>query len=73
MADNDPKHTSNAVNDFLKSKSITMNWWQTLAESPDCNPIENLWHELKEYIRCATKPTTKQLDEIKEFWDTIYK
>jgi len=55
MADNDPKHTSNAANDFLKSKSI--NWWQTLAESPDCNPIENLWHELKEYIRCATKPT----------------
>jgi len=62
MADNDPKYTSNAVNDFLKNKSV--NWWQTLAESPDYNPIENLWYELKEYIRCATKPTTKQLDGI---------
>jgi len=55
MADNDPKYTLNVANDSLKTKSV--NWWQTLAESPDCNPKENLWHELKEYIRCATKPT----------------
>ena len=23
------------------------------------NPIENLWHELKEFIRREVKPTTK--------------
>ena len=48
MADNDPKHTSNEAKRFLKDQKVT--WWQTPAESPDCNPIENLWHELKEYI-----------------------
>ena len=39
-----------------------MYWWQTPPESPNLNPIENLWHELKEYIRCEIKPRTK--DEL---------
>ena len=48
MQDNDPKHTSKRVHDFLEAEAI--NWWKTPAKSPDCNPIENIWHELKEYI-----------------------
>ena len=27
---------------------------------PDLNPIENLWHELREFIRRETKPKTKE-------------
>ena len=71
MADNDPKHTSNQAKDFLKEKGV--NWWRTPAESPDCNPIENLWHELKEYNRRVIKPTTKEqlIEGIKEFWETV--
>ena len=57
MADNDPKHTSRAARLFLEESGI--NWWRTPAESPDLNPIENLWHELKEYIRREIKPKTK--------------
>ena len=47
-------------------------WWKTPPESPDLNPIENLWHELKEYIRRAVKPKTKAdlIAGIKEFWGT---
>uniref|UniRef100_A0A1X7VW02 Tc1-like transposase DDE domain-containing protein n=1 Tax=Amphimedon queenslandica TaxID=400682 RepID=A0A1X7VW02_AMPQE len=48
MADNDPKHTSNDAINYLKNNGV--NWWHTPAESPDLNPIKNLWHELKEYI-----------------------
>ena len=33
------------------------NWWRAPAESPDCNPIECLWHELKEFIRREIKPS----------------
>ena len=29
-------------------------------QSPDLNSIENLWHELKEYIRHEVKCTTKR-------------
>jgi len=43
MADNNPKHTSNDYRKFLKDHEVT--WWQTPAELPDCNLIENLWHE----------------------------
>ena len=45
MQDNDPKHTSRLAQAFFEEKSI--NWLKTPPESPDANPIENLWHELK--------------------------
>ena len=41
-------------------------------ESPDLNPIENLWALLKHHIRRKSNPTTKDelLNSIKEFWGT---
>ena len=45
----------------------------TPPESPDLNPIENMWHELKEYIRREVKPRTKDelVEGIKEFWGLV--
>lgn len=71
MQDNDPKHTSRAAQHFFATHSI--NWWRTPPESPDMNPIENLWHELKEFIRREVKPKNKEelIEGIELFWDSV--
>ena len=73
MQDNDPKHTSRYAQDFYEEAGI--NWWKTPPESPDLNPIENLWHELKEYIRREVKPKKKEelIQGIRQFWCTVSK
>ena len=71
MQDNDPKHTSRLVKAFFDSNGV--NWWRTPSESPDVNPIENLWHELKEFIRREVKPKNKAelVEGSKRFWLTV--
>ena len=68
MQDNDPKHTSRRAKAFFEEKNI--NWWRTPPESPDLNPIEDLWHELKFFLESKVKPRNKQelVDGIKKFW-----
>ena len=66
--DNDPKHTSRLAKEFMEREGI--NWWKTPPESPDLNPIELLWHELKHFLRTIVKPTTKDelVAGITRFW-----
>ena len=69
MQDNDPKHTSVLAQEFFEGVC----WWKTPPESPDCNPIENLWHELKDFIRREVKPKIKAelVEGIQRFWATV--
>ena len=47
--DNDSKHASNYIDDFLKEKNTSIGG--TPLESPDLNPIELVWRSLKQFLR----------------------
>ncbi len=61
MQDNGPKHVSHRAQDVFEDNGV--NWWRTPPKSPDLNPIENLWHKLKEHLRAKVKPRT--LEQLK--------
>ena len=69
--DNDPKHCSKYTRAKLAEHSV--NWWPTPPESPDCNPIENVWASMKAFLRNVYKPHNLESLKagIKEFWKTL--
>lgn len=58
--DNDPKHTARTVKTWLSSN--VPDQLKTPPQSPDMNPIENLWSELERKIR---KHTISNKDGLK--------
>ena len=52
-------------------EEIGINWWKTPPESPDLNPIEFIWHELKQFLRTIVRSRTKEelVDGISRFWE----
>ena len=71
MEDNDPKHTSWYAQWWYENNEI--NWWKTPASSPDLNPIEHIWHTLREFLRNEYKPPNlSELKQgIKAFWESL--
>ena len=70
--DNAPSHTARHTKRWLEEKGIT--WWQTLPNYLTATlAIENLWHELKEYIRREVKPKvmSELIDGIERLWWTM--
>jgi hypothetical protein len=68
--DNDPKHTSRLVKAWLSDNRIrTMDW---PAQSPDLNPIENLWNWVERDIKRQQPTSLNELfTTIKESWAAI--
>ena len=54
-------------------KEVGVNHWPTPPESPDLNPIENVWASMKHHIRSKVKPRTKEqlVAGIREFWSKL--
>lgn len=68
--DNDPKHTSKIVTKWLKDNKVKVLEWP--SQSPDFNPIEHLWAELKKRVRAKNPTNLTQLHQFcQEEWAKI--
>lgn len=67
MQDGAPCHTAKSIKDFLASENIPLLEWP--GNSPDMNPIENLWELVKRKVSAEIITTKQKLTErLIEVW-----
>ncbi|KAG2456434.1 TCB1 transposase, partial [Polypterus senegalus] len=70
--DNDPKHTAKISKEWLQDNSVNVLEWP--SQSPDLNPIEHLWRDLKMAVHLRFPSNLMELERCcKEEWAKLAK
>lgn len=70
--DNDPKHTAKLVTKWLGKQNFGVLDWP--SQSPDLNPIENMWSLLKKRLYSEyNHPPKGMVEHWERVWSTWYK
>ena len=68
--DNDPKHSSVLCRTTLKEANIE--WVKAPPQSPDLNPVEWVWSDLKRFVRAQfCRTTTDVVNAIQKFHEQM--
>ena len=69
MQDSAPCHVARSSLEWFRKNAIELLEWP--GNSPDCNPIENIWTILKKRVSLRRPTSIAELKEaIKSVWDT---
>ena len=73
MQDGAPCHTARSIKEWLTASKVPVLEW--VGNSPDCNPIENLWKGLKREVNMlgAAKNLDELTKKIQRAWKNLAK
>jgi hypothetical protein len=72
LQDNNTKHTAMTMQEWLRDKSLNVLEWPN--QSPDLNPIQHFWRDLKIAVRQRSPSNLTELERIcREDWEKLPK
>nr|CDJ80778.1 similar to transposase homolog [Haemonchus contortus] len=68
--DNDPKHKSKLLTKWFRDNNVPLLMWP--SQSPDLNPIENLWERLEHHVKgLRARNEHEKFIQLKTAWENI--